>query len=65
MTVVECVKKYGLEEYDKEYKNQYGNARNLMNLDKLATMEVKGIYINFPTKSVTITIIERDEWWRQ
>ena len=58
MTVIEVVRHYGLGDYAKAYNNQYGNFCNLINLDKLAKMEVKGISINFPTKQVTITVIE-------
>lgn len=61
MTVIEVVRNYGLENFEKTYKNQYGNSRNLIPLDKLPTLEVKGISINFPTKEVTITVIERAE----
>lgn len=61
MTVLETIQKYGLEDYSKEYHNQYGNSVNLINLKKLAAMEVKGIYINFPTQEATITIIEHCE----
>ena len=61
MTVIEVVKKYGLEDFSKTYRNQYGNSCNLMNLDKLKSIKVKGISINFPTQEVTITIIEHAE----
>lgn len=58
MTVIEIIKKYGLEDFEKEYHNQYGNLCNLINLDDLKNMEVKSIAINFPTQSVTITVIQ-------
>ena len=58
MTVIEVVRKYELELFRKEYKNQYGNPCNLINLDELKDMEVKGVDINFPTNQVTITIIK-------
>ena len=61
MTVIEVVKKYELEDYEKHYKNQYGNARDLIPIDKLMHMKVKGISINFPTQEVTITFIEHAE----
>lgn len=61
MTVIEVIRKYGLEDFKKTYRNQYGNSCNLMKLDKLAQMEVKGVGINFPTQEVTITIIEHAE----
>lgn len=58
MTVIETVKKYGLELFEKEYQNQYGNSCNLMNLEELKNMEVKSINIHFPTNHATITIIK-------
>lgn len=61
MTVIEVIRKYGLEDFSKSYLNQSGNSRNLIPLDKLTQMEVKGININFPTNEVTITIIETAE----
>ena len=61
MTVLEVVRKYGLGDFTKTYHNQYGNQCNLMNLDKLMHMEVKGVNINFPTQEATITIIEHAE----
>ena len=57
MTVLEVVKKYGLEDYKKSYKNLLGNDRNLLPLAQLADMEVKSISINFPTNEVTITVV--------
>lgn len=59
MTVIETIKKYGLEDYSKTYNNQYGSFTNLLPLNELAQMEVKGIAINFPTNQVTITVIQR------
>ena len=61
MTVIEVIRKYGLEEFTKTYNNPYGNFCNLKPLDKLTDMKVKAISINFPTKECTITIIEEDE----
>ena len=59
MTVIEIIRKYGLQDFDKSYKNQYGNDCNFIPLDYLPTMEVKSISINFPTNTVQITVIER------
>ena len=61
MTVIEVVRKYGLEDFSKHYRNQYGNSCDTMDIMKLKDMEVKGISINFPTNEVTITIIEHAE----
>ena len=61
MTVIEVVSKYGLGDFDKHYKNQYGNDRDLMNIMKLKDMEVKSVNINFPTQEAVITIIEHAE----
>ena len=58
MTVVETIKKYGLELFEKSYQNQYGNFCNPMNLEELKDAEVKSIDIHFPTNHVTITIIK-------
>lgn len=58
MTVLEIIKKYELEDYDKSYKNVYGNSCNLINLDELKEIEVKDIYINLRTNTATITIFE-------
>ena len=58
MTVIEIVKKYGLEDFAKDYNNQYGNFCNLIPLKDLMKLEVKAININFPTNHVTITVIE-------
>lgn len=57
MTVIEVIKKYGLEDFKKSYKNVFGEARDTFyNLKTLANIEVKGISINFPTSQVTITL---------
>lgn len=58
MTVLEIIKKYNLEDFEKDYNNQYGNFCNLIKLEDLKNMEVKGININFPTNHVQITIIQ-------
>lgn len=59
MTVLEVVKKYGLEDFTKHYDDVYGCRCNLLNLDDLKTRRVKAIRINFPTKEATITILPR------
>lgn len=61
MTVLEVVKKYNIEDFEKTYNNQYGNSCNLMKLDELMNMEVKSINIHFPTKAVKITVIQHEE----
>lgn len=61
MTLIEVIKKYGLEDFAKFYHNQYGCSCNLKNLDKLKHMEVKAVSINFPAKEATITILEYTE----
>lgn len=61
MTVIEAIRRYELEDFEKTYNNQYGNFCNLIPLDKLPQMEVKGISINFPTKQVKITVIQHAE----
>ena len=39
ITVLEAVKKYGLEDYDKHYENLFGDKRDIyFPLDKLAKM---------------------------
>lgn len=58
MTVIEVVKKYGLGDFNKHYENQWCQNRDLMNIFKLAEMEVKSVSVNFPTQEATITIIE-------
>lgn len=58
MTVIEIIKKYGLEDYDKHYKNVYGNSCDLeFSIEELAKKKVKAIDINFPTEEVAITIL--------
>ena len=61
MKVVEVVRNYNLWNFDKHYKNQYGESRNLIPLNKLTGMEVKSVYVNFPSNIVEITIIEKAE----
>lgn len=57
MTVIEVVKKYELGEYKKSYKNCLGGDVSVsFNLEELAQMEVKGVYVNFPTDEAIITI---------
>jgi hypothetical protein len=58
MTVIDIIETYGLEGFEKEYQNQYGNFCDQIPLSKLRYMEVKSINIHFPTNSVTITIIQ-------
>ena len=58
MKVIEVIRKYGLEDFAKDYNNQYGDFCNLISLDKLVDMEVKAININFPTNHCIITIIQ-------
>ena len=59
MIVIELIKKYGLEDYKKQYKNVYGNQVDVTSLTfaELVAKEVKGVYINFPTKECDITIL--------
>lgn len=59
MTVIEVIEKYGLGDFEKQYKNQYGQSCNLIPLNYLPQMQVKNININFPTNQVTITIIQK------
>ena len=58
MKVVEVVRKYGLEDFKKTYKNPLGNSYNLINISELSEMEVKSVNIHFPTKSAEITVID-------
>lgn len=60
MTVIEIIRKYKLEDFQKDYKNQYGDYCGVkFPLNELAQMQVKSVDINFPTNHVIITIIER------
>lgn len=57
MTVIEVIKKFGLEDFSKYYKNANGTPRNVsFPLMELVDLEVKGIDVNFPTNEVTITL---------
>lgn len=57
MTVLEIIKKFELEDFDKYYKNAFGEPRDLaFKFEELKNMEVKGVDINFPTGEVTITL---------
>ena len=58
LTVFDVIVKYNLEEFDKSYCTQYGNACMEEDKFKLAEMEVKSINIHFPTKHVQITVIQ-------
>ena len=58
MTVIELVRKYGLEDFAKSYKNVYGNAVNLKNLDELARTEVKSVSVNLLANTAEITILD-------
>lgn len=58
MTVIEAVKKYGLEKSDKFYKDQHGMTHNLdIPLDKLKDMTVKSLTIYPALNETEITII--------
>lgn len=58
MTVLEAVYKYGLNESEKSYKDQYGNRHNTdIPLDKLAKMQVKSVTIYPNTNEAEIVII--------
>ena len=56
-TVLDVIKRCGLEEFDKRYTDVYGQSKNLENLDKLKTLRVRSAYINFPTNEVEIIVI--------
>lgn len=58
MTVIEVVRKYGLEQFDKAYVNQFGFPRNLIPLRELVDMVAIGVSINLNTNEATITIVE-------
>lgn len=59
MTVLETIRKYGLEDYEKKYTNQYGNrVDTAFPLQDLIYKEVKSLYIHFPTNSCEIVVIE-------
>lgn len=58
LTVTETVKKFGLEIFDKRYKDQYGRSHNTdIPLIDLAQMPVKDVYVNFPMEEAIFTII--------
>lgn len=62
MTVLEVVKTYHIEDFEKDYKNVYGNCINTKYpLDKLAKMDVKDVYINLMIKTATITVLPMEE----
>lgn len=57
-TVTETVKKFGLEVFDKYYKDANGRWHNTdIPLMDLGNMLVKDVYINFPMEEVTFTIL--------
>ena len=57
MTVLEIIKEFHLEDYDKHYKNVFGNSRDIaFSLEELKHMEVKAVSVNFPTMEATITL---------
>jgi len=57
MTVLELINKYDLGDFDKHYKNLYGNLRDTaFSLEELKQIEVKAVSINFPTMEATITL---------
>lgn len=57
-TVTETVKKFGLEIFDKRYKDPNGRWHNTdIPLTDLAQMPVKDVYVNFPMEEATFTII--------
>lgn len=55
-TVYEVVEKYGLVEFDKTYKDLFGQVIPFANLSKLADAIVKDVYINLVTNEAVITI---------
>lgn len=58
MTVIEVVKKMGLEDFTKRYKNIFGKRVDTKYpLDILPHLEVKVVNINFITKVAEITIL--------
>lgn len=61
MTVLETVRKYGLENMDKTYYDCYGRKLPLMNLSFLSTLTVKGFSVNFPTNECDITVVTCSE----
>lgn len=57
MTVIEIIKKYGLEDFDKRYKNLLGESRDTaFPLDELKNMEVKGVKVDIPTMEAVIIL---------
>lgn len=59
MNLIEVIKMYHLEDFQKQYKNPYGNDISIKYpLDTLAKMEVKDMYINLKMNTATITIID-------
>lgn len=59
MTVIEAIRKYGLEKCIKHYKDQYGNTHDTdIPLNELAKMEVKAVTIYPFYDEAEITIIK-------
>lgn len=58
MNVLEVVKAYNLADFDKTYKNVYGNCVDLsFSIDELSKLEVKDLYINLKERTATITVL--------
>lgn len=59
MTVLEAVRKYDLGDFNKHYRDVYGNSQNLLNLEDLMSRQVKSVSFNLIEKTAVITILPR------
>ena len=57
MKLAEVIKKYDLAEFEKTYKNPNGNRVDI-SLKEIAELDVKDVYINFMTKTATISVLK-------
>jgi len=58
MKVIELVREYHLELFEKTYKDVYGITHNLVNLKELAQLEVRDVNINFKINKATICVLD-------
>lgn len=58
MKVIELVREYHLELFEKTYKDVYGGIHNLVNLKELAQLEVRDVSINLKNNKATICVLD-------
>ena len=58
MQVLMLIQLYHLEKYQKFYFDIYGNPCDCLPLDQLMYMQVKSVFIHYPSHTVDITLVK-------